>query len=443
MVDAGKIKAYVGACFQRFGVNKQREISRLLYEIAKREGRDAASMLEEASLIDAPFSDLKRYLIARRYPAALKEERRLAPYLPGFSADAPRAARLTSPTFSPSHIYIEEGAEKTSVARRCATLFPSARRSTIRSLKEYTKERRYRPEDYDERRDALFIVRQRFDFLKDCPCTSGALGCGYRVLNIGFGCIYECTYCYLQEYSNAPGIVIPSNIEDFFDAFRRHPYHGRLGTGEFTDSLALDHITEYSPILTDFFKEYPHTLFELKTKSDNIRHLTGVAPGRNTVVAWSLNPQKIIDGDEYYSASLERRLRAASDCIKAGFAVAFHYDPIFYYKGWDRDYAELNGMLFDNIAEKHIRWISLGTFRFSRSLKKTIEKRFPKSVILDGELLPGYDGKLRYSDRTRNTIYRYMIEEIRKRSKKVYIYLCMEPKMMWKACALSLKRGWL
>ena len=69
----------------------------------------------------------------------------------------------------------------------------------------------------------------------------------------------------------------------------------------------------------------------------------------------------------------------------------------------------------------------MGTFRFKPELKYIIENRFPENEILDEELLPGYDNKLRYPSSLRYDIYKSMLDMFKKHSKKLPIYLCMEP----------------
>ena len=59
-----------------------------------------------------------------------------------------------------------------------------------------------------------------------------------------------------------------------------------------------------------------------------------------------------------------------------------------------------------------------------------IESRFPENKILDEELLLGYDNKLRYPDKMRDGVYRYMASAIRGHSKDIELYLCMENRKM-------------
>lgn len=80
----------------------------------------------------------------------------------------------------------------------------------------------------------------------------------------------------------------------------------------------------------------------------------------------------------------------------------------------------------DTLPHDKIAWISVGTLRFSRELKKQIETRFPHNTILDGEFLLDFDGKMRYSDTQRLEAYRFLVPLLRKTFPNAVVYLCME-----------------
>lgn len=437
MNNAAAIKKYVGATFPDFGVNKKQEITRLLYEIAKREGIFFENILEEMPQPIPDFFAVKKYLMGRRFPSSLAESKDIKFYFPELNIDKHCRVKIKKSVINPQNVYIEEGLQNSFLTGKFKEKFKNARFILIPSLKEHLKDKKFDLSNHNKRRENFFIVREKYDFFKKCPCTTNAFSCGYHIFNLGFGCIFECAYCYLQEYINTPGIILPANIEDFFRSFEKYRHNIRLGTGEFADSLALDDITGFSPLLVDFFRKHPECVFEFKTKSANIKNLLSVEPAKNVVVAWSLNPQNIINDNEFYSASLRERLEAACKCAENGFDVAFHFDPIFYYSGWEKDYEKLIEVLFDKIKSKYVRWISLGTFRFPRNLKKIIENRFPENKILDAELYPGFDGKIRYSENVRVNIYKKMLEWIKKRGKNVFVYLCMEEKDICGECGLT------
>ena len=189
---------------------------------------------------------------------------------------------------------------------------------------------------------------------------------------------------------------------------------------------------QYSKILIDFFSRFENVTLELKTKSINVENILKLNHKKRTVIAWSLNPQSVIDSDEWQTSSLEERLSAARRCCQAGYSVGFHFDPVIYSANWEREYREVVDALFKKINSANIAWISLGTFRFSPRLKTIIEQRFPQSKILDEELMLGFDRKLRYRSKQRIRIYKKMVSWIRSHCRFTLVYLCMEPKEIWR-----------
>jgi spore photoproduct lyase len=432
MPDIQKISEIITGIFTGFGVNKRQEIVRLVFEIAKRERIAPQALLAELPVDARTFPTVKRWLVQRRYPELSSAGIRVSESFPALDLSPESRMDVSrGPEISPKKVYIERAAEGSELARRLADLFPKACFEVIESYKHFVAGKTFAPQDYNHRLETFFVVHERYDFFKACPCSNAVKSCGYHNVNLGFGCPFECSYCFLQNYTNAPGIVFPANLADFFKAFEGYRQDIRVGSGETTDSLAFDHITEFSPKLVEFFCRRPQTLFEFKTKSANVDRLLSVEAAPNIIVAWSVNPESVISQEEFFTASLAERLKAAGKCARAGYSTAFHFDPIVVYPGWERDYAEVVDRIFAAVPEEGIRWISLGTLRMTPEQKKMIENRFPENTILDAELLIAPDGKVRYHESVRRDIYRKMLGLLRQHTKREIIYLCMEPVGMW------------
>ncbi len=443
MTSLSEIQSFVLKNFSNFGTNKSRETVRLIFEILKKENTRLNSL--KIPMKDRDFDNIKSFLLEKRYPQNFHKMQLENVFLPKLSLNKKTEAKIKAFKFLPKNILIEKSISTSPEIKKICERFPKANIQLIESIKEYSKNYTYKFEDYNKRIENLFLIEEKYDFFKPCPCTSSAAGCGYSLLNLGFGCPFECTYCFLQGYQNFPGIIIPANLDEFFNKFTPKfqkgfifPY-ARIGTGEFTDSLVFDEITGFSGKIIEFFSGHPEIYFEFKTKSGNIKNILSCRPQKNVVVSWSLNPQNIIRRNEFYTASLSERISAAKEISDAGFGTGFHFDPIIYYEGWEKDYFGVVEELFSKISPENIYWISLGTLRMPKELKISIENRFPANEILDAELLLGRDGKLRYADEIRIDIYRKMIKKIRCFSNKPIIYLCMEPKEVWKKAGLFLK----
>ncbi|KXK29149.1 MAG: DNA repair photoproduct lyase [Candidatus Brocadia sinica] len=431
IINPEQIKTFVNTIYPYLGVNKQQEVSRLLFEIAKRERIDYTEVVGCLPKPPSRFSLLKDYLLKRRYPSLAVKGNKIRPSFSDISINPALQVDVTlKPQIKPRNLFIEESVLHTEMVKRVVAQFPTSDIEIIKTYKEHTEKKQFRIEDYNRRSENFYLVRENYDFYKRCPCSSKSASCGYFIVNLGSGCVYECSYCVLQDYINSPGIILPVNIEDFFLAFQNLKHDIRCGSCELTDSLVFDHITGYSPQIVEFFRRYPKSTFEFKTKSDNIGLLTSVPGANNIVVSWSMNPQHIVETVEYFTATLPQRLAAAQKCVDCEYRVAFHFDPIIYYPGWEADYETLIHDIFNAIDGGDIAWISLGTLRMTPRLKKIIENRFPDNTILDEEFFVGHDGKLRYPRDIRAFIYKNMTSWIRRRCKDVPVYLCMEEKSM-------------
>lgn len=289
-----------------------------------------------------------------------------------------------------------------------------------------------------EGKKTLWVTRKKGGYVKHCPCTPGYIGCGYFIINTDLNCPLDCSYCILQGYLTQPFVTVHANTEElwkeldrFLDKIRSRRI--RIGTGELGDSLALDHLTERSSDLIGYFRTKSHVLFELKTKTLNIRNILDAAPAENVVIAWSLNSERMAQTEEEGAPTIAQRIEAACQTVRRGYPVAFHFDPLLCYPGWQQDYASVIEHLFGKISPRRIAWISLGSLRFPSSLKSTIQKRFPSSKILLEELIPGRDGKLRYLKPLRKRLYRWMVDLIRSQGgEEVRLYFCMESTEIWR-----------
>jgi spore photoproduct lyase len=421
--------------FPKFGTNKSREVFRLIFEISSIRKITPQQILSEISSIS--YENVKKELLAQRYPNTYQKVPLDSFYLPKYEITPEFQACTDKFYFAPKNIYYQKAAVSTTLFERVKNIYPTASYTEIESLKSFLKEKTFSIKDFNNRCDNLFLVEEKYDFFKKCPCTSGVVNCGYSIMNLGMGCPYECSYCFLQGYQNIAGIVLPFNISDFLkdekivSSTKGFFNYKRIGSGEFTDSLVFDDITEFSKNIVSFFKDKKDIFFEFKTKSVNVKNLLHNGGFKNIVAAWSVNSLKIAQENEFKTPSIQERLQAAAQCAKAGYSTAFHFDPIIHYDNWRQGYKETVDMIFDIVANESIKWISLGTLRMPAAQKTVMENRFPKTEILNGELLLGQDYKLRYDKKLRMEIYKYINGLIQAKKSKCTVYLCMEDAQTW------------
>jgi spore photoproduct lyase len=339
--------------------------------------------------------------------------------------------------FRPQKIYIDIEAEGKALTQQVLSQLPDVSVEYVEDKEAIVSEVASLEDAITEGKKRLLITIQKGSFFKSCPgCLEKMVHCNYYVLNLGSNCHMECSYCFLQGYLDNPLMILYANIEDMmaeisalFSRYPKRPY--RVGTGELIDSLALDGLTGVSRALVPFFTQWKNALLELKTKTNQVDTLLDLNPQGRVVVSWSLNPPTIIQTQELKTSSLEERLIAASKCQEAGYKIGLHFDPLIYYKEWEKDYKELLACIFNTINPRNIAWVSLGSLRFAPELKTVIRRRFPQSKIFFEEFAPGVDGKLRYLKPIRVRMYRKMLEWIKEYDPGLAPYLCMESQEVW------------
>jgi len=285
--------------------------------------------------------------------------------------------------------------------------------------------------------ETLLLCKNKGRFFEPCPGTKNYLCCSYKILNVATNCHLNCTYCILQAYLNNPYMVLYTNTDEMFkeldEVLSQHPKTTyRIGTGEYTDSLILDHLTSFTRFIAPYFASRANAFLELKTKTDIIENLEGLEHKGRTIVSWSLNAEPVIRSEERNACPLDDRIMAAYQCQNWGYKLGFHFDPLVYYPDWENDYKKVVEKLFRSIDPASICWISLGCFRFISKLKPIVKKRYPESRILYQEFIRGLDGKMRYFKPIRIEMYTKMVEWIKSYDSNIFIYLCMESEEVWK-----------
>ncbi|MCX7017417.1 MAG: hypothetical protein NTY46_00170 [Candidatus Sumerlaeota bacterium] len=150
------------------------------------------------------------------------------------------------------------------------------------------------------------------------------------------------------------------------------------------------------------------------------------------VVSWSVNSHPLIRSVEHKAASFDERLAAACRCVRVGYRVGFHFDPIIRHEDMARHYAETINTIFDTVPESSIVWISMGALHFPPPLKQIIGPRFPNSRFIYDEFVRDEDGKMRCFRPLRVEMYRMIAGAIRARNHTVRLYLRMETPEIWR-----------
>ncbi len=283
----------------------------------------------------------------------------------------------------------------------------------------------------------LYITRNRGAVIRECPGTSHYTCCDYTILHTGTFCTMDCSYCILQAYFHPPVLQYFYGLDSFVSpldhTFSQNKIF-RIGTGEYTDSLIWEKISQGPRFLVEKFAKQSNSLLELKTKTINVASLLELDHNGKTVLAWSVNTPEVIGSEEKGTAGLASRLETAKRCEAKGYKLAFHFDPLVIYPGCEEDYKKVVHSIFSHVRPDNVVWISIGSFRFMPQLKSVIENRFPSSTIPYGEFILGLDNKMRYFKPLRIHLYKILIDTIREYAPNVVLYFCMEDEEVWEKC---------
>lgn len=333
--------------------------------------------------------------------------------------------------FRPEAVWIERSEVDTPIARTVRARFDGP-------IEVFDGGAPLQPASVRDGKRVLVLQRHRGGFLRHCPAgTAGLVCCNYLVVNLASNCPMDCSYCFLQEYlADAPALRAYTNVGDALaeiaPVLSAHPARTfRIGTGELSDSLALDPITELTRLLVPFFAARGNAILELKTKTDCVDTLLALDPGGQVVVSWSVNAPAVIERDEPGTASLAERLAAARRVQAGGYRVGFHFDPLIEFDGWEEGYGAAIDAIAAAIDATSIAWVSFGSLRLSPALAQAVRSRTHPGHVHGAELVPGPDGKARLWRGLRLHMYRYVVQRLYAALGAVPVYLCMEPPAVW------------
>lgn len=338
-----------------------------------------------------------------------------------------------------SSIVVDRELEGLRITKRVRERFPEAEVQIVEDGRELTAAVESRLNARTIGKSIVHLAKSRGELLKPCPGTDHYLCCGYYVLNSIENCSMECTYCILQHYLSDPVIRIHPETDNIFAQLEKLLKSDpkrlfRIGSGELSDSLLYDPITDFTLEVIPFLRSYPNVLFEFKTKTANVGNLLAIDPTpSNIVVGWTVNTPSVIASEEKKTAALPDRLEAARLCSSKGYKIAFHFDPIILYPDCVDEYCSVVDEIFRKVPARHIAWISMGMLRYPPELGHIIQKRFPKTRIVYGETVCGNDGKVRYFKKHRIRAFGEIYRRIHRYTRgEVFVYLCMESPEIWR-----------
>ena len=346
--------------------------------------------------------------------------------------------------FSPEEIFVAKEAAKNELAAEIIGEYREAKVNRVKSVLEIRAPTLGLAEGMEWGKRILVISHSRKFVEKFRNDDPGAVCPTFHKLTPATHCPFYCQFCFLQGTYRTlrPWVCVYTDLAKMFRGIALATmYRYLLGkdegdpglvfnSGEMCDSLAtLSIVPGLLRQLVEFFGSLGDDKLLLLTKSAKVDELLGPEHGGNTIVAWSLNCDRVVEEVELGAASLDERLAAAQACQEAEYPIRFRFDPLICVAGWKQEYSDMVERTLQAVQPERI---TLGSFRLLNSLRSIIQDRFPDSLLLEQPLEKDQGGKRwRYPHRITRQMYESVIEQIRHHNATVPISICKESPRMW------------
>tara|TARA_R110002072_G_scaffold534_8_gene4282 strand:- start:33548 stop:34543 length:996 start_codon:yes stop_codon:yes gene_type:complete len=329
-----------------------------------------------------------------------------------------------------SRILIENNLKEHPTTKEILKRFKS---SPVKYIEDYNEVFGRVKKPYLQKREnlQLFLAKKKGTLLKEAPDAYGLLDGPHYYFVHAYNCIYECEYCYLQGYFHSPDIVLFVNYEEILEEMKTLAQSTSskiwFHAGEFSDSLALSHLTGEIPKFYEFFKQYPHAYLELRTKSVNIKELLKQNPLPNIITSFSLSPKDKIKESDLKTPQLKARLKAMSELEKKKHPLGIHLDPVINSSNVIEEYKELLEEMKNHLDFSTLEYLSIGVVRFTSDVFHQVQKNYPDSQIHQEKFIKSFDKKVRYPRPYRLWLLGKIKDiVISSGIDKEKVYLCME-----------------
>lgn len=185
----------------------------------------------------------------------------------------------------------------------------------------------------------------------------------YIAPSFGYGCLLNCTYCYMKRHT-PNGLTVAENINEILTEISNHSVFDTIEKPNQTDSQYITydiacnedfalHAKYYDwKKIFEFFKTHPVAKATLATKIIPEEFLE-FNPEKKVRIRFSLMPQKYSTILEPNTPTIEERIRAINKFIEAGYDVHVNFSPVIVTNDWEEEYKKLFELLNANVKEKY------------------------------------------------------------------------------------------
>ena len=182
--------------------------------------------------------------------------------------------------------------------------------------------------------------------------------------SFGFGCLLDCSYCYMKRHTNNKNLSYAKNIEDILSEINNHVYfYSDVEKPNQTDKQYITydiscnedfalHSKFYNwEKIFDFFKYHSLAKGSLATKIIPNNFLS-YNPNKKIRIRFSLMPQIYSTLLEPETPKIINRIKAINTFIEAGYEVHINFSPIIVYNNWLKEYENLFNIINEEVKYK-------------------------------------------------------------------------------------------
>lgn len=229
---------------------------------------------------------------------------------------------------------------------------------------------------------SLILAKKYYNLLNKIPKNFGIGGQNNFYFSHMLNCIYDCRYCYLQGMFNSANFVIFVNYNDFKKEIQKIVNLNKSETihifsGYDCDSLALEPITNFVSIFMQNLNFPKNILIELRTKSTQINFLLKRKVNQNFLIAYSLNPESVVELIEHKTPNLAKRISSIKRLHNKGWKIGLRFDPIIRIENYEIIYKEFFKLVFNKLKNIKIHSVTIGSLRMPDRFLKKLSRLYP------------------------------------------------------------------
>ena len=236
-------------------------------------------------------------------------------------------------------------------------------------------------------------------------------------------CIFDCSYCFLKWAFKNSYPVLFLNYEDIQEKIeekileikKNNPNHDtiRFYSSDYSDIQGFDFMSDFNENFVKFFEKFDNVMMETRTKSSDIENFLEMAEKwlvpKNTEIAFSLNPQSLIEKYEHKTSSLKARFSAINKLLEKWFKVWLRFLPLLPVQNYEEVYKKFLEEVKKNIPMEKIFSVFATWLLYTREDYKKILQKNPELDILY-KLEDWWDWFFREKENVRKNFYKIFEE---------------------------------